>query len=78
MLKVASYFNIPSQKLTNDFQLLKQIFDVRNQIAHEMDFDYNNKCRRVREKADMIDYTNEILRIAKVFLNEVDVKSCIK
>jgi hypothetical protein len=75
---VASYFNIPSQKLTNDFQLLKQIFDVRNQIAHEMDFDYNNKCRRVREKADMIDYTNEILRIAKVFLNEVDVKSCIK
>lgn len=75
---MASYFNIPSQKLTNDFQLLKQIFDVRNQIAHEMDFDYNNKCRRVREKADMIDYTNEILRIAKVFLNEVDVKSCIK
>lgn len=74
LLKVASYFNIPSQNLTNDFILLKQIFDVRNQIAHEMDFDYVNKCRRVRKKEEMIRYTNEILRIAQVFINEVDKK----
>ena len=74
LLKIASYFNISSSVLTKDFPLLKKIFDVRNQIAHEMDFDYISQSRRRREESDMISYTTEILRIAQIFLQEVDTK----
>jgi hypothetical protein len=74
LLKIASYFNIPSIVLTKDINLLKEIFDVRNQIAHEMDFDYRIQGRRRREESVMISYTNEILRISQVFLHEVDKK----
>jgi predicted GTPase len=76
LLKVASYFNIPSLELTNDFDLLSTIFDARNQIVHEMDIDFSqtNWKRRSRTRADMLKYTNEILRVAKVFLQKVDTK----
>lgn len=76
LLKIASYFNIPSNELTTDFGLLKEIFDVRNQIVHEMDIDFNlsNRSRRTRRRDDMVKYTNEILRLAKVFLEKADRK----
>jgi len=76
LLKIASYFNIPSNELTNDFNLLREIFDVRNQIVHEMDIDFyrSNRSRRTRRRDDMVKYTNEILRVAKVFLEKADRK----
>lgn len=76
LLKVASYFNIPSPELTTDFDFLSTIFEARNQIVHEMDIDFNqtNRKRRSRTRADMLEYTNEILRIAKIFLQKVDTK----
>ena len=76
LLKVASYFNIPSAQLTNDFTLLERIFIVRNQIIHEMDIDFHQakRNRRPRGYPEMIKFTNEILRLALVFLNVVDGK----
>ena len=73
LLKIASFFNIPSSVLTKDFVLLEKIFDARNQIAHEMDIDFKqrNRNRKPRSKDDMIKYTSEILKIAEKLLKEV-------
>ena len=76
LLKVMSNFNIPTIEITNDFSKLEEIFKIRNQIAHEMDVDFNqpNRSLRPRQKQMMIDYTNEIFRIANSFLVGVEKK----
>ena len=74
VLRVASYFDIPSAALATDLGLLDRIFRARNEIVHEMDVDFaqTNRNRRPRRKAVMIDHTTEILRLANAFLVEVD------
>jgi hypothetical protein len=76
LLKVASYFNIPSERITKDIAQLKNIFLIRNQIGHEMDIDFSqtNRSRRPRARDKMIEYATELLRIAAAFLAEVDAK----
>jgi len=74
--RAAAAFDIPTKMLTKNPDLLKTVFDVRNQISHEMDIDFKqpNRNRRPRRKADMIRYTNEILRVANSFLQQVNKK----
>lgn len=74
VLRVASYFDIPSPALAPDLKLLERIFRARNEIVHEMDVDFaqKNRNRRPRRKAEMIGHTTEILRLANAFLIEVD------
>lgn len=74
VLRVASYFDIPSAALATDLRLLDRIFRARNEIVHEMDVDFaqTNRNRRPRRKAVMIDHTTELLRLADAFLIEVD------
>ena len=74
LLRVASYFDIPSQEITKDPQKLSDIFLARNQIVHEMDVDLSrtNRNRRSRTRQLILDYTNEIFHISKTFLDEVD------
>jgi hypothetical protein len=76
LLKVAAYFNIPSQRISTDIKALKDIFAVRNQIGHEMDIDFSqvNRSRRARARDKMVKYATELLRIAAAFLAEVDSK----
>jgi hypothetical protein len=74
LLRAASYFDIPSAELTPKLGDLEGIFKARNQIAHEMDVDFDqpNRNRRPRRRRQMIDYTNELLRIANVLLARID------
>lgn len=74
VLRAASFFDIPSNTLAPDLKLLGRIFQARNQIAHEMDVDFDqpNRNRRPRRKAEMITHTTEILRLANTFLVQVD------
>jgi hypothetical protein len=76
LLKVASYFNIPSKKITQSPDSLKEVFRVRNEIGHEMDIDFSqsNRSRRPRAKEKMVAHTNELFRVAGAFLSEVDLK----
>lgn len=78
LFKVASFFNIPSQEVAQNPELLKKIFEARNQIAHEMDVDFSqwktSTFRRPRSKKTMISYTTELFRIGEVFLSEVDAR----
>ena len=77
LLRVASYFDMPSQDIANDKRKLSKIFDARNQIAHEMDVDFlqSNRNRRPRARKLMEDYTNEIFLVSKAFLKGVDQKA---
>ena len=74
LFRVASFFNIPSKELIQSPQDLREIFAIRNQIAHEMDIDFNqrNRNRRPRGRDDMIQYTNTVFQVSKVFLEKVD------
>ena len=74
ILKVASYFDIPSQNIAEDVNLLDEIFKVRNQIIHEMDVDFSqpNRNRIPRAKSKMVKYTSELFRVSDAFLSEVD------
>ncbi len=73
---VGSYFNIASATLTKNVNKLKTIFHVRNQISHEMDIDFEqtNRSRRPRRRDEMISFTNELFKIGKTFLEQVDKK----
>jgi hypothetical protein len=76
LLKVASYFNIPSRQIAQNPNTLKDVFKVRNEIGHEMDIDFSqsNRSRRPRAKQKMVGYTDELFRAAAAFLSEVDLK----
>ena len=76
LLKVGSFFDIQSNSITNDPNDLARIFTARNQIVHEMDIDFSptNRNRRSRTKWKMVDDTNKIFKVSKIFLEEVDHK----
>lgn len=74
LLNVASYFDIPSPILVDDFQKLKKAFTIRNQIAHEMDFDHKTNKRRKRTTSELFESTDYIFQISEKFLTEVDNK----
>lgn len=76
LLKVGSFFNMPSVDICNDPKKLSVIFKARNEIAHEMDIDFNqtNRSRRPRARDTMIEHVNFIFKIADLFLKGVDTK----
>lgn len=74
LLKTAAFFNIESRRICEDPNLLRQVFQMRNQISHEMDVDLNQTSgnRRPRTKEQMIEATTTLFRISENFLKEVD------
>lgn len=74
LLKTAAFFNIESRKVCEDPNLLRQVFQMRNQISHEMDVDLNQTSgnRRPRTKEQMVEMTTTLFRISENFLKEVD------
>lgn len=76
IFRVASFFDIRSNDLTNNPQDFKNIFKIRNQISHEMDIDFKqlNRNRRPRGRDDMIKCTNSIFSLSNIFLDMVDKK----
>jgi hypothetical protein len=76
LFKAAAYFDIPSAELTNNADLLAEIFTVRNQISHEMDIDFSQPVgnRRPRDLSKMLSYTSELLNVLKTFLYIVESK----
>ena len=72
--RVGSFLNIPSKELIEDPKKMTRIFEIRNQIAHEMDIDFSqpNRRRHPRARDDMIDYTNALFKVAKTLLGKAD------
>ena len=76
ILRAGSFFDLPSHQLVDDMDLFDVIFRARNQIAHEMDIDFEQprQNRAPRPKQEMVDFTKAILRCAAKFLAGVDGK----
>ena len=76
IFRVASYFDISTKKLADNTELIKNIFDVRNQIIHEMDVDFkqSRRNRRPRGRDDMISFTEEIFKLSNKIMDEVKNK----
>ncbi|MGC1310526.1 MAG: HEPN domain-containing protein [Phormidesmis sp.] len=74
LLKTAAFFNIESRRICENPKSLRQVFQMRNQISHEMDVDPNQASgnRRPRTKEHMIEATSELFLVSKNFLKEVD------
>lgn len=74
LLRVGSFFDIPSANIIGNPNQLTDIFRVRNQIVHEMDVDFEqpNRNRRPRARATMVRYTNLIFQVSNAFLAGVD------
>ncbi|HZL26350.1 MAG TPA: hypothetical protein VFC39_07460 [Acidobacteriaceae bacterium] len=72
--KVAGAFNVKSSEL-GDMRALKDAFDARNQIIHEMDINFSaNRSRRPRRQSDMERLTKTVLDAAARLLEKVDNK----
>lgn len=76
ILRAASFFDLPSRDLVSDMVLFDSIFHTRNQIAHEMDIDFDQprRNRTPRRKQRMLDLTHAALSCAAKFLAGVDAK----
>ena len=76
ILRVGSFFDIPSEALIPDRNAAKRIFSARNQIVHEMDIDFarSDRNRRAREYSDMEAHTQALFTVAHRFLTEVNVR----
>ena len=76
ILRAGSFFDLPSGELVEDMNLFDVIFRARNQIAHEMDIDFEQprRNRAPRPKQEMVDFTEAVLACAAKFLAGVDGK----
>lgn len=74
--RVCSYFAVSIDELGSSVDVLRQIFETRNEIVHEMDVDMSigTGDLRLRRRDDMVDATNELLGVAAAFLGAVDAK----
>jgi hypothetical protein len=74
LLSVAAYFAIPADEISGKPSELKDVFDVRNQIAHEMDVQFRqpNRSRRSRTQKDMKRFTSIVLTAAVSFYTAVE------
>jgi len=82
LLKVAAHFAITKDQILSDSEKTKVAFDVRNDIIHQMDVDFDDisqgkKKRKMRSASNMIDYTKNILNIGSSFINSVENKITI-
>lgn len=74
LVKVASYFDVPTPEIVADDKALRRVFAARNQIIHEMDVDFAqvNRNRRPRKKKDMVGATDSIFAVSEKLLAAVD------
>lgn len=79
LLKVAAHFAITKDQVLANFDMTKTVFEVRNDIIHEMDVDLSGKAkgqkkRRGRGESDMVEYCENIFNIGVCFINVVAEK----
>lgn len=76
LLKIASTFAIEPNQITKNVERLKEIFDARNQMIHEMDINLKSASnkRRNRNGETMCSYSNELIQVGCNFILAVNAK----
>lgn len=76
LIKAGNAMGLSSDVVKLDVERLQRIFNIRNQIVHDLDIelDASRRNRYIRKKSDMISHTNYILEIAESILYAVDEK----
>lgn len=75
LLKAAAHFAITQADVLQDSEVTKKAFDVRNEIIHEMDTNLSgHKKRRQRASKEMVQYSENILKVGSCFINIVHKK----
>ncbi len=66
LLRLCSYFEIDENPLKKDIIDLRKVFQARNLVAHEMDinFEPSNRSRTVRRRDEMVEFTNQVIKVA--------------
>jgi len=76
IMTVAGYLGVekPREVLTTNTKKIQDAFDVRNQIAHEMDIDFSHpvRKRRPRRREHMVDHVNALVSVCADILSHMD------
>lgn len=74
IMSTTAALGLDRKKLGLDPVRLKEIFDIRNKIIHELDIDLDAKKRRrrIRSQADLLDNSDFILSVTKVVVEGLD------
>jgi hypothetical protein len=74
--KAVAFFDIPTTDVIEDVPRLAEVFQARNQIAHEMDVDFLQEAghRIPRDRDLVVGYVNLIFSTARAILTEVDTR----
>lgn len=74
ILRTAAALGLDTKTLALDIPRLKDIFQIRNKIIHELDLDLNapKRKRRVRSQKDLLDNSDFMLATIKKLLEAVD------
>lgn len=79
LLKVGSVFNIETANLANgkeDYEKLRRIFTIRNQITHEMDVDMSAANFKMRDRTyeDIKEHSEFIINFIEKFIELISEK----
>lgn len=76
LFRVGACFNVPTASFISNDTELKKVFDVRNEISHEMDVDFTqpNGHHKRRNLKDMKEKAELVIEVAAKFISEVDKK----
>lgn len=74
ILRTTAALGLDNKALTPDIPRLKEIFQIRNKIIHELDIDLNaqKRKRKVRSQTDLLDNADFMLKTIKKLLEALD------
>ena len=76
LMKAASYFELDDSFLKSRKEQLRDVFEARNQITHELDIDFEQPSsnRRARSRDVMADHSKLVFEVAGEFISKVETK----
>lgn len=76
LFKISEAFSLNPKTIPLNREMLKEIFEIRNNIIHELDIDLSGdrRKRNLRRQTDMIRYANDLFTVGSGFLVQVSSK----
>ena len=74
LLAVCSVLGVHDREMVESVRSLRDAFDIRNRVIHEMDINFaaTNRNRTSRTRASMVRETNRVLEVTRTIVEAVD------